>query len=60
MGRSRPRFKCFTCSESSNASTTPPRRLVFYGHSQPWGEGLKPREVGSWPEDATRSCRVQP
>lgn len=33
---------------------------MFYGRSQPGGEELKPREVGSWPADVPRSHRAEP
>lgn len=33
---------------------------MFYGRSQPRGEELKPREVGSHPADVPRSHRAEP
>lgn len=33
---------------------------MFYGHSQPGGEELKPREVGSRPADIPRRHRAEP
>lgn len=54
------RLKCFTCPDSSKACPPRPGRLVFYGRSQPQGEDLKPRGVGSRPADVARSHTAQP